>query len=211
MKQILPALLRRAKTPIIGVLTPVVISGWGCSNTGDTSESPPPADGGIEAQVNPDIQAVCPGACETVRACEPTVDIAACETQCAKELSGDGYLIPYVALPVFKEIRDTSDYPCPMVYNTHAFQKVAGEIPTDLALMDRCRNEMVRFSSEEPVAYTELCFYGFYRYNTWLRDEILPCFSPSVEGKDLKGCMLDKGPTDNLWIAGAPYPPAWPL
>lgn len=195
----------------LGRLVLLVASLLACSQDDDTASLPrtePP----VAAPGNPDE--ICPGACRTVARCElATVDIKGCEKQCKTELEGQGHLIPYVAKSFFELLRDydqKSEYVCHAVYFDDVFELI--HVTQDRDLFARCTNEMPRFAGGIPTDYDELCFFAFYRFNTPLRNKILPCFSPEVEGRLLRDCMETKMPTEALWIGGVEqYPKMGPF
>ena len=183
----------------------------GGGSSGGNQDAAPPSDAAAEVDGDPTIAEICPGACETVRQCEPTTDIAACEAQCALELLGSGYLIPYVARQVFTAIRDTTTPPCPYVFGQSAFDDViAGPFENDLDVLDTCRNWRAECFQVDPVVATNFCVMDYYRYNTPLRNQLAPCYSPEAKCGDIGICTHAKAPKDPLWIAGVPYPAAWP-
>jgi hypothetical protein len=202
----------------ISILIAVPLLFLGCTSdqdsrgsAGGSQDAAPVSDAPAEADVDPTIAEICPGACETVRECEPTTDIAACEAQCAVELQGGGYLIPYVARQVFTAIRDTTTRQCAYVFGQAAFDEVMAQpFANDVDVLDSCRNRRADCFQVDPFVATEICVIDYFRYNTPIREKIAPCFSPELKCGDIDGCAHAKAPEDPLWIAGAPYPPGWP-
>ena len=182
----------------------------GCS---ETSSSPPPSqtnDAATDVAIDPNVERVCPGACETVRTCVAETDVNACEAQCAKELTGTGYLIPYLALPFFESLRDTKpQYACVHLDGNDTWEKMHWEVTKDKDQFEECRAAMIRYyGGDDNEGFSHYCYEGFYILNQPIRDTIRPCFATSVPANEIRTCVESHDPRQRgappPWIAGVP-------
>jgi hypothetical protein len=193
----------------VSVLSLLGTLSTGCSEAPSSSPPSETKDAAVDVPVDPNVAKVCPGACETVRTCVAETDVNACEAQCAKELAGNGYLIPYVALPMFVALRDTKpDYACFNMSGGHIWEELQWSVTEDKDQFEECRAAMIRFyGGDDNEGFSHYCYEVFYILNQPIRDTMRPCFDSSVPMDEIRKCIESHYPTKpstTPWIAGVP-------
>jgi hypothetical protein len=187
----------------------------GCSESGDASQSTTGKDGG-DSGVDQVVAELCPGACAALLRCEGTVDVPACESQCAKEVTGSGYLIEHLARRVFTEIRDAeAGTECMYIQSLqpwgdwleHKHDPDKYPLPidnSDADVLESCVQVMFACEADESARWETHCFTNYYRYNRALRDDITKCFGSDYACMDKQLCISQKQIPQAPWIAGVP-------
>jgi hypothetical protein len=191
---------------MLGPLLAASLLGASCQSEGSSTESAAPA-------TDPLVQELCPAACLTVQSCAPsTLELPACEAQCAMELGGTGYLIPEIARKYFQVLHDQqADPEC---YYTAMFMWEMN--PADPGAYDAPVDDLVTFNEcvsmgqaciGGPLGYTEHgCFFSYYRYNVAYREAIRQCWDlcPSLPSD----CVCAKQPSAGKPWVTLPAPPS---
>jgi hypothetical protein len=142
------------------------------------------------------------------------VDPAACEKQCLLEVTGQGYLIPEIAIdffttlggdpaavdPSYKDVHRCywfSNYSSKWgasfpPKNKYATLKDQGVLKECVENRFKCNGE----SSKETHSY--FCIIEYYKYNQWKREEIKPCYAMGCW--EMKGCVDGRQIPDHPWF-----------
>lgn len=211
------------------LLALVMLSAMGCSSSSGQSVDNP-ADAGDEAAIvdagadgvldssdaasDPLVEELCPGACAAAIECDERVEQAACLEQCAKEIAGDGYLIPEVALPLFEFINEDEnedELRCQRML-LFSYWKVDPlkdgveiEVQDPAALKACVERYDVCWTGKNSNA---LCWFEYYRYNHAYRAPILECVQApcSMTWMD---CINEHQPKGQPWLAIPPAKSIW--
>jgi len=181
------------------ILLLVVVLAAACS----TNASAPGGSGGSGGTGGTGIlaQQLCPGACKAVKTCYARLDTAACETQCGKELAGDGYLIPEFAKEYFQKLKDAgTDSTCSVTHldpwEPPPGQKYDAGV-NDPAVLKQCIDDSIRCLGRPPTGNG--CFLVYYIFNTPYLDKKKACFALSCA--DEGPCMCDAAVPWLAWVA----------
>lgn len=157
-----------------------------CSkNSGDRSTGGSGGTGSLAQQL-------CPDACKTVKTCYAALDTGACETQCGKELGGDGYLIPEFAKEYFQKLKDVGTDKSCTVTHLEAWSPPPGEnvdadVMQDPSATKPCVDAVTNCTGKTPRA--DVCFLAYYIYNTPYREKMKPCYALSCAAEG--SCLCD--------------------
>jgi hypothetical protein len=177
-----------------------VAAGAGATGAGGNG-----VDAGLAAEI-------CPKACATAKSCMQArlADVSACETQCAAEISGAGYLIPEIAVQFFEALHDhDADPDCTWtLFGAWRLDPLHPEsFHLDLdepALITECADSL-HACYELPVPETqEACFLEYYRYNAVTRASIHDCWTEpcfTQDGNVRADCLCAKQAIGQPWIA----------
>lgn len=149
----------------------------------------------------------CVAACDVVRTCDTTLDVAACRTQCAKELGGQGYLIPEIANDVYQQLITAGDDPkcyySKSDYGWLLWEKDSAFLDAlaEQDLMAQCVTASARCDGGNPNDRPG-CLMSFYRYNSDRRAQIETCFDLPCSMTEPRSCFVSKQVGGHPWIAG---------
>lgn len=196
------------KQMLIGLFTTLALFAIGCtSGSGETSSPDAGADDApMTPEPNPLIDKLCPGACAAAAECDERVETAACLEQCAKEVEGDGYLIPEVVVQLFEFInadKNEDGLRCQRMaeftyWSLRPWEVEGAEIevkaPSVLAYcierMDLCWS---------PGGNEAGCWLRYYRYNDRYRAPILECLQAPCSSTWID-CVWNHEPKGQPWL-----------
>jgi hypothetical protein len=158
---------------------------------------------------------LCPASCAVVRTCSASLDVGACEAQCALELGGGGYLSAEIALKYFRILHDQAEDPdchyTKMVMWEMDVLDQASYVPPveDWSVLQACVTRASACSGVTSGPAEEACFFSFYRFNDGTRDAVRQCFLGSCSGYG--DCVCAAQPSSGSpWVA-IPAPPPDPV
>jgi hypothetical protein len=158
---------------------------------------------------------LCQQACDRVKNCGQ-VDLGACETQCGKELLGEGYLIQEIARDYFLTLKDFKENEC--TYKMGAYWEKWGPNKGNSSKFDvlleqdefqACMTHENKCDGETPLMARQAdCMSGYYQWNKEIRAKLKPCYS-IPKCLDRIGCLFEGFPSlpeQEPWLAGVPDP-----
>ena len=181
------------------------------ADTGDAESNDAP-DSNV-ANEDPLVGQLCPGACAAAVEWDDRVQLAACLEQCAKEVTGDGYLIPEVAIQFFAFINaDTNEdgQRCWRIKTFGDWQQspwLPGGVEIEMegpAANEICVERYGFCHDRDNVE--NVCWRIYYRYNHPLREKIRECLMAPCS-PTWRFCIDDLQPEGQPWLAI----PAWPV
>ena len=177
-----------------------------CSDTGRSDGTMTPIDSGaVEAEASVLAQEICPAACAAAQKCSGKIELAACESQCAVELSGGGYLALEIAEPYFKhlaEVKDdtgcqaTDDGPWPFTW-AHPEEFVLPDVGSPEVVAE-CTKALAP-CVENASAAQPVCFRDYYWFNFDIRSKMKSCFALPCE--ELRQCRCEQAIAGMPWVA----------
>lgn len=185
----------------------------GCnSSSGEATQA---ADAGAEdasaedAPVMPDplVDKLCPGACAAAAECDERVEVTDCLEQCAKEIVGEGYLIPEVATQLFEFINeDVNDdnLRCQRMryWGYWMLDPWSGDgveiTMDDPAAIEPCVERYSFCMGQQNVENN--CWAIYYRYNHPYRASILECLQAPCSAT-WSECVYNQVPKGQPWLA----------
>lgn len=195
------------KFTTIGLFAALTLSAMACnSNSGEVS-SPDAGteDAPVTPEPNPLIDKLCPGACAAAAECHEAVGVAACLEQCAKEITGEGYLIPEVAVQLFEfinEDKSEDELKCSRMkeftyWRLRPWEEGAEIEMKDPAALEPCIERMDLCLS--PGENEAGCWLRYYRYNHPYRAPILECLEAPCS-PTWRDCIREHQPQGQPWL-----------
>lgn len=192
----------------IGFFAALALSAMACTSRSGEISSPDAGadDAPVTPEPNPLIGELCPGACAAAKECDDSVEQAACLEQCAKEIEGDGYLIPEVAVPLFEFINgdeNEDELRCRRMglftyWSLDRWQGGGAEIEIqDRTALEPCIERMDLCWS--PGQNEAGCWLRYYRYNHPYRAPILECLHASCSPTWMD-CISEHQPKGQPWL-----------
>ncbi len=192
----------------------------GAGNSGSPGAAPQAGSGGVSAGAGggagsagqPSAGAagydtsLCSEACARAVDCKGA-DVAACEAQCVKELTGEGYLIPELANDFFLGLRDIEPgkecgYKFGIYWDKWApSAEPKGKYDTLLEqnVLMECFDAFRKCNGEVTPADNKYdCIVQYYRYNKDRREKIKPCFAEKCPNKEY--CAEPYQLLDQPWL-----------
>ncbi len=196
------------------ILMTILVCAVGCGSDESAGGGGVGASGGTGGEAGTTTSPLCRDACAVTLSCDPAADTAACETQCEKEVAGQGHLIPEIAKDYFGQFAALSDdKDCLYSKGGNAWRKWSDD-PTNFSklaeqsVLEDCR---IKYSvCRDPGGSVDgnrgACFFGFYRHNVALREKLWPCLDLACSFKEPQKCINDLQPTGEPWLAGVEQP-----
>lgn len=171
--------------------------------------------GGASTSAGPDYSDLCRGACAAAETCLPELDVQACETQCAVEMAGGGYLMQEAAKDYFGFLDAAgSDEDCAGTNLHRYFAPVDGSAFTipceEPEVMSECVGQLLDCDPNQDHGMVEQgCYLSFYRWNAQRRADVRLCWD--VPCQDLEyfrtKCVCQKQPGGRPWFGQGPPEP----
>jgi len=157
---------------------------------------------------------LCSKACAVPRTCDPAADVGACEAQCNKEITGQGYLKQDLAKEYFELfVARGDDTNCEYSKGDMAWwhwtkdRDLMDALP-DQAAMKECKdvwNACIGPTSTQD-GYRAACFLEYYRYGGDLRSKVKACYAMPCSMTQPFDCVVAAQPKGAPWLAGIDKP-----
>lgn len=188
----------------------------GCASR--SGEAPPEAmpdagaedaavDVGEDLDVDLLVEKLCPGACDAAKECDAEIELNDCLEQCAKEIAGEGYLIPEVAIPFFGFVNEDDNLDGQRCDRMKRF---------DYWKWSSSQGEGLGFEVLEPATLESCvkpysfcmgsdnveagCWFDYYRYNSAYRSPILECLQAPCS-MTWRSCICERQVGGQPWLA----------
>ncbi|MCU0654195.1 MAG: hypothetical protein MUF64_02540 [Polyangiaceae bacterium] len=155
---------------------------------------------------------LCQQACATVQTCDPKADTAACQAQCIKEVTGDGYLWPEVAVKYFEDFRDAkTDTDCRYTAFGKSWERWSPDTPPpdkfDKLLDQPTLLECMKYTEKCYAANFDIqrqyyCFNNQYAFNKDSRQKVRDCMLLDAPCATRSSCITASLPQGEPWLVG---------
>lgn len=194
---------------MLGVAIGILVGG--CGSDESTGGSPGTGGSGGTGAASSEL---CSHACAVPPTCDPKADVAACEAQCNKEVSGQGYLRADIAKEYFELfVAKGTDPGCEFSKGDMAWwhwttDRDRIDALPDQAAMKECKD--VWNACVGPTAtldgFRGKCFREYYRYGSAVRSEVKACYALPCTMTEPFECVSDAQPKGEPWLAGIDKP-----
>lgn len=174
---------------------------------------------GGEGGQGSDLAKLCADSCGLLKDC-PNADMLGCETQCLKEVTGTGYLIPEIALDFFKTLGEPPQNIDPeykegrrcywgesywIKWSPASAPKGKYTTLQEQDVLNECANKFLQCDGETSKAdHQASCLTDYYRYNVDRREKIKPCFALTC--LDVHICVNSYRLSESLFFPTKPEP-----